>query len=449
MEQTGASMDKAKEWIGDVISRVGTSFRERRTQSVQCRANVASFYNRQNNEWRRHTENDKSSLEQPFLNRLKSYCLNAFKGNTDDESNGMESASNINEDEDASLEEKDVQKTKTARSVRCNVSISITSLEESMLHSYYSSTSRRTSIQTEFVQKTTCEKGKSHGRRLIPLQNDSTDSGLYTDCEESTEEQKIFIDEQCSNSRYWWREGSKEQTKQDETIRECNITESAIANDHKGTSERTETDVEETFSKNYSVFCEKLSSIQKTASTSHDHTGTEMPRSFSYNPVTDPLMKTKVTSNLCDTRTPEGLITISLQHFQKSRQLRIVLHSVESSVEHNRKMFCKVSLKGKKSPQKEKSRKIRSKNGNADIKETFYMNAGEDLNGYILKIQLRTVSRILKRQSVACEAYIALETMDIDLDTTMMVKMRDPKSMKQVQFCFNLSSCLCIINIDK
>jgi hypothetical protein len=454
MEQPGASVDKAKEWVGDVIERVGRSFR--RAQSMPRRANIASFYNRQNYQRKRSAGLENLRTEEcTYFNRLKSYWSSAFQdndGHEDDEKhdsannddNGPEDDarhgfSNIEEGfyqkNNTSLEVKNIMKSTTAHSSSCSMSISTRALDGSTSSLCYSRMSRRKSeiVHTEIVQRVSVGNESSYGR-LASQQKESTDSGCCIDYKESVDEQQSFEDEQYS-SKYWWRT-ELENLKQDDAIDDEESTKNVSTDSNTTPNERTKTDFEETFSKNYSVFCEKLDNIQKAAGVSFDQECMAKSLSFNLNCLSSASTKNKNTSVLRKTPKPDGVITISMQHFQKSRQLRIILHSVESSVENNRKMLCKVTLTGKRKPQKGKSRTTRSNNGNADIKKTFYMNSDEDLIGYVLNIQLRTVSRILKRQTVVCEASIALENIDLDLDTTMTVKMYDPETMKQVLIFF-------------
>lgn len=188
-----------------------------------------------------------------------------------------------------------------------------------------------------------------------------------------------------------------------------------------------------TFSTNYSKFCENLSNLQNNVVAKS--TTKKLERGKSCHPML--LTNPKRISN--SKNPPDvGRVQISMQYFENTHQLRVILHEAVDLKEHIGKVCIKISLSGKCSTKKEISQKVHTEMGKANFKETMYIFIDPDkddidvVHDCMLRIRLCVVSGILRRAKPIGEAVIVLEKMDLHLDTNMWITLRHPTSCQSV-----------------
>lgn len=411
------TLDQAKTWIGSAFQRVGSSFRERKSSSYESsRAEPAELVTHERNS---EPELSISGIKLLNLDKLKETCARTFGAKNFYKIPNLDDSYQSKDSEHKSDFENLVKGSQGEQVLDpIGQRMSFTTLESE-------------SVGRE-IKQFSLEKMRNlqFSRPALQWQESlmSGDSGVSLDYQDSVNKE----------SRYSTVfENSSSQTRTDEfrALYERNV---QVETGKFETSKMKEIEekAHEKVSKNYSIFCENLNNFQdKTGAISKTN---DLERYWPYScgfRNSFQMNKTNTQETFDNKEVAlKGRLKLSLQHFQNSRQLRVIVLCAETGLE-DRTVFCKLALIGNKSTQKGKTHKTRNKTGSAEFKESFYMETkSDDLIGYVLRVELCKVSRILKRPIIFGKAFIDLEDVDISLDTTMWVTLRDEESVKQVLF---------------
>lgn len=128
-------------------------------------------------------------------------------------------------------------------------------------------------------------------------------------------------------------------------------------------------------------------------------------------------------------------IRISLQYFRNTRQLKIMLHTVEGLKDCSFDILVQLALIGRTNKQKAMTRKHRVNNTKAHLNEIVYMEPQDGIvSGMFLRIRLCKVTKFFCRKQPFAEGVIPLKDIELSINTTIWLTLKTKLSPKYVRF---------------
>lgn len=130
-----------------------------------------------------------------------------------------------------------------------------------------------------------------------------------------------------------------------------------------------------------------------------------------------------------------GQLRMSLQCFQRSRQMKVILHRISNASLRKSTVFIKASITFDGIKESAKSKFVKAKNEGTEIifKDCVYVDIPRgktDSNDYLLKLKLYKVCRLFRCARILGVAVIPFGYNDFFLDTTLSVNLQHPNMGK-------------------
>lgn len=137
-----------------------------------------------------------------------------------------------------------------------------------------------------------------------------------------------------------------------------------------------------------------------------------------------------------------GELRMSVQCFQRSRQMKVILHRISDANLRKSTVFIKASIAFNRVRESAKSKIAKATNEGTEIifKECVYVDLPRgktDTNDYLLKLKLYKVYRLFRCTRVIGVAVIPFGHNDFFLDTTISVDLQHPSMKKVSRNCKN------------